>query len=91
MPKKKTRHDLERDRLYEWLESQVPTDEKYKTVVQNLKTFEEAKPASNLPNANAILTAATYGAVTIAVLVFEAYGHTLTSRVLTLSLPKPKL
>ena len=91
MPKKKTRHDLERERLYEWLESQVPTDEKYKTVVQNLKTFEEAKPASNLPNANAILTAATYGAVTIAVLVFEAYGHTLTSRVLTLSLPKPKL
>ncbi len=91
MPKKKTRHDLERDRLYEWLESQDPTDEKYKTVVQNLKTFEEAKPASNLPNANAILTAATYGAVTIAVLVFEAYGHTLTSRVLTLSLPKPKL
>ena len=91
MPKKKTRHDLERDRLYEWLESQDPTDEKYKLVVQNLKTFEEAKPASNLPNANAILTAATYGAVTIAVLVFEAYGHTLTSRVLTLSLPKPKL
>ena len=91
MPKKKPRHDLERDRLYEWLESQDPTDEKYKTVVQNLKTFEEAKPASNLPNANAILTAATYGAVTIAVLVFEAYGHTLTSRVLTLSLPKPKL
>ncbi len=91
MPKKKTRHDLERERLYEWLESQDPTDEKYKTVVQNLKTFEEAKPASNLPNANAILTAATYGAVTIAVLVFEAYGHTLTSRVLTLSLPKPKL
>ena len=91
MPKKKTRHDLERERLYEWLESQVPTDEEYKTVVQNLKTFEEAKPASNLPNANAILTAATYGAVTIAVLVFEAYGHTLTSRVLTLSLPKPKL
>ena len=73
------------------MESQDPTDEKYKTVVQNLKTFEEAKPASNLPNANAILTAATYGAVTIAVLVFEAYGHTLTSRVLTLSLPKPKL
>ena len=91
MPKKKTRHDLERDRLYEWLESQDPTDEKYKTVVQNLKTFEEAKPTSNLPNANAILTSATYGAVTIAVLVFEAYGHTLTSRVLTLSLPKPKL
>ena len=91
MPKKKTRHDLERERLYEWLESQDPTDEKYKTVVQNLKTFEEAKPASNLPNANAILTAATYGAVTIAVLEFEAYGHTLTSRVLTLSLPKPKL
>ena len=91
MPKKKTRHDLERERLYEWLESQDPTDDKYKTVVQNLKTFEEAKPASNLPNANAILTAATYGAVTIAVLVFEAYGHTLTSRVLTLSLPKPKL
>ena len=91
MPKKKTRHDLERERLYEWLESQDPTDEKYKTVVQNLKTFEEAKPASNLPNANAILTAATYGAVTIAVLVFEAYGHTLTSRVLTLSLPKPTL
>ena len=91
MPKKKTRHDLERDRLYEWLESQVPTDDNYKTIVQNLKTFEEAKPASNLPNANAILTAATYGAVTIAVLVFEAYGHTLTSRVLTLSLPKPKL
>ena len=91
MPKKKTRHDLERERLYEWLESQDPTDEKYKTVVQNLKTFEEAKPASNLPNANAILTAATYGAVTIVVLVFEAYGHTLTSRVLTLSLPKPKL
>ena len=91
MPKKKTRHDLERERLYEWLESQVPTDEEYKTVVQNLKTFEEAKPTSNLPNANAILTAATYGAVTIAVLVFEAYGHTLTSRVLTLSLPKPKL
>lgn len=91
MPKKKTRHDLERERLYEWLESQDPTDEKYKTVVQNLKTFEEAKPANNLPNANAILTAATYGAVTIAVLVFEAYGHTLTSRVLTLSLPKPKL
>ena len=91
MPKKKTRHDLERERLYEWLESHDPTDEKYKTVVQNLKTFEEAKPASNLPNANAILTAATYGAVTIAVLVFEAYGHTLTSRVLTLSLPKPKL
>ena len=91
MPKKKTRHDLERERLYEWLESQDPTDEKYKLVVQNLKTFEEAKPASNLPNANAILTAATYGAVTIAVLVFEAYGHTLTSRVLTLSLPKPKL
>ena len=91
MPKKKTRHDLERERLYEWLESQDPTDEKYKTVVQNLKTFEEAKPTSNLPNANAILTAATYGAVTIAVLVFEAYGHTLTSRVLTLSLPKPKL
>ena len=90
MPKKKTRHDLERERLYEWLESQVPTDEEYKTVVQNLKTFEEAKPTSNLPNANAILTAATYGAVTIAVLVFEAYGHTLTSRVLTLSLPKPK-
>ena len=91
MPKKKTRHDIERERLYEWLESQDPTDEKYKTVVQNLKTFEEAKPTSNLPNANAILTAATYGAVTIAVLVFEAYGHTLTSRVLTLSLPKPKL
>ena len=91
MPKKKTRHDLERERLYDWLESKEPTDEKYKTVVQNLKTFEEAKPASNLPNANAILTAATYGAVTIAVLVFEAYGHTLTSRVLTLSLPKPKL
>ncbi len=91
MPKKKTRHDIERDRLYEWLESQVPTDDNYKTIVQNLKTFEEAKPASNLPNANAILTAATYGAVTIAVLVFEAYGHTLTSRVLTLSLPKPKL
>ena len=91
MPKKKTRHDLERDRLYDWLESQDPTDEKYKLVVQNLKTFEEAKPASTLPNAIAILTAATYGAVTIAVLVFEAYGHTLTSRVLTLSLPKPKL
>ena len=91
MPKKKTRHDIERDRLYEWLESQDPTHEKYKTVVQNLKTFEEAKPASNLPNANAILTAATYGAVTNALLVFEAYGHTLTSRVLTLSLPKPKL
>ena len=91
MPKKMTRHDLERERLYEWLEAQDPTDDKYKTVVQNLKTFEEAKPASNLPNANAILTAATYGAVTIAVLVFEAYGHTLTSRVLTLSLPKPKL
>ena len=91
MPKKKTRHDLERDRLYDWLESQDPTDDKYRAVVQNLKTFEEAKPASNLPNANAILTAATYGAVTVAVLVFEAYGHTLTSRVLTLSLPKPKL
>ena len=91
MPKKKTRHDLERERLYDWLVTQDPTTDSYKTVVQNLKTFEEAKPASNLPNANAILTAATYGAVTIAVLVFEAYGHTLTSRVLTLSLPKPKL
>ena len=91
MPKKKTRHDIERDRLYDWLVTQDPTTDSYKTVVQTLKTFEEATPASNLPNAKAILTAATYGAVTIAVLVFEAYGHTLTSRVLTLSLPKPKL
>lgn len=91
MPKKKTRHDIERDRLYDWLVTQDPTTDSYKTVVQNLKTFEEAKPASNLPNANAILSAATYGAVTAAVLIFEAYGHTLTSRVLTLSLPKPKL
>ena len=91
MPKKKTRHDIERDRLYDWLKVQDPTTDEYKTVVQNLKTFEEAKPCSNLPNANAILSAATYGAITIVVLVFEAYGHTLTSRVLTLSLPKPKL
>ena len=35
MPKKKTRHDIERDRLYDWLVTQDPTTDSYKTVVQN--------------------------------------------------------
>ena len=91
MPKTQTRLDIEKDHVFDTLESLDPKDDDYTTAANNLKTLNSLEPEPNKLNVNTVLTVVSYVGVSAALMMLEVFGHAITSRVPNISLTKPRL
>ena len=91
MVKKQTRLSAEKDHVFNALEETHPADPDYTTAVTNLKTLHSMEPEPNTVNANTWVTAVTYVVTTGVILLFEAFGHVISSKAATISLSKPRM
>lgn len=91
--KEQTRNDIAIDEIYDFIEKMDPSLDEYSTAVSNLRKLYEMQPdpAANRLDPNTILTTGAYVVVAGAVLIFEIYGHSITSKVLSVALPKPRV
>ena len=91
MSKEQTRLDIAKDQVFDALEGLEPDSTEYTTAVNNLKTHHMLEPEPNKLNVNTLLTVMSYAGVSAALMLLEVFGHSITSRVPSLSLPKPRL
>ena len=91
MAKPLTRLDIAKDQVFDCLEGLEPDSAEYTTAVNNLKTLHQLEPEHQKLNVNTVLTVLSYTGVSSALMVMEVFGHSITSRVPSLSLFKPKL
>ena len=83
-----TRNQLAMDEVYDYLESLNPSDKDYTEAVKNLTTLNALEHKPSKLDANKVMAALTYVAMGAAVLVFEAFGHTMTTKLRSLDRPK---
>ena len=91
MAKPLTRLDIAKDQVFDRLEGLEPDSAEYTTAVNNLKTLHQLEPEHQKLNVNTVLTVLSYTGVSSALMVLEVFGHSITSRVPSLSMFKPKL
>lgn len=98
MPWKKesqTRNEIAIDEVYNFLEQHksAPNSDEYHAALESLKVLTELqkqKQAEPL-NMNTVITVSSYVFVAGGVLIFEIFGHSITSKVMSVALPKPRI
>ena len=91
--KSETRLELEIDKILNEMEGMDKTGDEYKKLLKRLETLNKMLPNedSSQLSANTVLTVAAYVVIGVAILTFEAFGHTITTRVGSLAMPKPRI
>lgn len=91
--KPETRNKIAMDQVYDDLQTLDPHSESYKLAVDNLTKLNDLQSATKTEplNINTVVTVGAYVLVAGAVLIFEIYGHSITSKVMSVALPKPRI
>ena len=88
--KRLSRKQLLIDSCYDELEGLDPADPRYAAILDQLSKLE-TKPNKLRVSLDTLATLAAYVGVVLMVMVFEAFGHTITTKALQVTPFKPRL
>lgn len=84
---------IAKDAIYTFIEGKDPSSKEYTEAIKNMKMIQEVED-SNAPeplNINTVVTCTVYVVVAGGILLFEAFGHSITTKVVQLAFPKPTM
>jgi len=88
-----TQSQIAKDGIYTFIEGKDPSSKEVTTAIANLKIIQEVE-TSHRPeplNINTVVTVGAYVIVAGTVLIFEAFGHSITTKVVSVAFPKPPI
>ncbi len=88
-----TQSQIAKDAIYMFIEGKDPSSKEVIEAIKNLKILQEVEDSTRPEplNVNTVLTVSAYIVVAGGVLLFEAFGHAITTKVVSVALPKPNL
>lgn len=88
-----TRREIAIDQCYNELEGSTPGTDQYNAIVKNildLEPTEKPTPSDKLEK-NTVFTVLVYAGLTLTVIVTELFGHSITSKAMSVSAFKPRI